>query len=300
MVQVIQTSALTQVRYRLSAKLRRAVKRCVRPVWLARLRHQNAHSQPPMTSPGGPVLSITTTAVRLPTVFYTLETIANGSLKPSSLVLWLDQGLIDKGLPASLVRQQSRGLEIRGCRDVGPHTKFFPQVMSEPAPSLPLVTADDDQLYPRQWLQTLQQAYLADDTALHCFRAYVIALTTDGHLQPYKRWPKCHSTEPSLLHFATGVSGIIYPPAMQLALRARGLGFLSCCPRADDIWLNAVALWEGFPVRQIEPVPVNFYEMPGSRAQGLARSNVDQGGNDPQLDATYRREDLARLRELTR
>jgi hypothetical protein len=279
-------------------RLRRAVKRPMRLWWMAQLRNRNASGQASVVAPGGPVVSITTTRVRLQSIFYTLETIGSGRLKPSRLVLWIDQGLIDQGLPESLLRLQKRGLTIQGCRDVGPHTKFYPQVASEPNATTALVTADDDQLYPHDWLERLQRAYQQQPDIIHCYRASRMVLGSDGRLLPYKSWHPTQSVLPSALNFATGVSGIIYPPTMQAALARRGTAFIDCCPKADDVWLNAVALWERIPVRQIVPQQRNFAELPGSRQQGLARTNVDRGGNDPQIAATYRPEDLTYLMAL--
>lgn len=279
-------------------RLRRAVKRPVRLWWMARLRARNLNSHASVVAPGGPVVSITTTRVRLASIFYTLETIGAGRLLPSQLVLWLDQGLIDQGLPDSLLRLQRRGLSIQGCRDVGPHTKFYYQMAAVPETRTPLVTADDDQLYPRYWLERLHQAYLNEPGVIHCYRASRMTLGADGRLLPYKSWRPTQSVLPSALNFATGVSGIIYPPSIQAAIAQRGTAFIGCCPKADDVWLNAVALWERIPVRQIVPQQRNFAELPGSRQQGLARTNVDQGGNDPQIAATYRPEDLAYLKTV--
>lgn len=284
-----------RAREKVRAKTLRTIKRLVRPALLGRLDAANQYSASPVVGEGGPVVSLTSHGSRLAQVHYTLESIAQGELLPSRLVLWLDYALLERGLPAPLQRLVNRGLEVRGTTDVGPHTKYFPQVMSEAAPSLPLVTADDDILYPRYWLQALRAHAQRYPGAAACFRAHEVTLATGPSLAPYAQWRGCQTSMPSLRHFLTGVSGVCYPVSLQLALRDAGNGFLMTCPRADDIWLNLVALRSGHPVAQVTPLGRRFFELPGTREAGLARGNVQGGGNDRQLAASYTAADLARL-----
>ena len=50
--------------------------------------------------------------------------------------------------PESLRRLERRGLEVRLTQNYGPHTKYYPSLADAIADGLPLVTADDDILYP--------------------------------------------------------------------------------------------------------------------------------------------------------
>ncbi|MFM9057947.1 MAG: hypothetical protein ACKOSQ_02280 [Planctomycetaceae bacterium] len=281
-------------------RLRRGAKRLCRPWWIARLRRRNLHDHEPLTDPrgNGPVVSLTSHAARIEEVFLAVESIGRGRLKPSRLTLWLAADLVATRLPAPLQRQQGRGLEVLPCADVGPHTKYFPLVMSPGGCERPLVTADDDQLYPRYWLARLHRAHKSEPGLVHCFRAHRIGFGPDGRLRPYREWTSCRGTVPSALNFATGVSGVSLPVAMLRALRDRGAAFLQCCPRADDVWLHAVALREGIAVRQLGVLPRAFYEIPGTRPQGLSRANVGGGENDRQIAQTYTADDRDRLRAL--
>lgn len=285
----------TRLREKLRGRAARGVKRLVRPALLRSLAATNLEASTPVVMAGGPVVSLTTHGQRLGNVHFTLESIARGDLRPSRLVLWLDRELARAGLPAPLQRLVARGLEVRTTRDLGPHTKYFPQVLSEPEPSVALATADDDILYPRYWLAALQEHALRHPGSIVCFRAHEVVLTEGRQLAPYGEWRGCRTTQPHHRHFLTGVSGVLHPPSMQHALRQAGNGFLQRCPRADDIWLNCVALRSGHPVAQVRSLGRRFFELPGTREHGLARSNVRGGGNDRQLAATYTAQDLARL-----
>lgn len=282
----------------LAQRARRVVKRLWRPWLMHQLRQRNLVNRKPVIAPGGPVVSLTSYGARVDTVFYTIETIGQGTVRPSRLILWLEESLRPRGLPDTLTRLCQRGLEVRYCDDWGPHKKYLPYVMATEHPDCPLVTADDDHLYPKYWLDQLAQAHRQMPDMIHCFRAHRIALTPQGELLPYQQWRACRSTVPSHRHFATGASGVLYPVGMQQALRQLGDAFITCCPRADDIWLNLVAFRLGLPVHQLTQLSRSFYEIPGTRSQGLAQGNVAGGGNDRQLALSYQKEDLKRLANL--
>jgi hypothetical protein len=275
----------------------RGIKRLLRPLWMRRLMRRNLDSRAPLLSPDGPVLSLTTYDKRWHSVHFTIESIGCGRLRPSRLVLWIAPSVLQAGTPETLQRLVARGLEIRTCEDLGPHKKYYPQVCEGPA-ARDLVTADDDVLYWEDWLETLVAAAARRPAFIHAHRAHVMSFEVDGSFAPYAQWPACRTTAPSALHFTTGVGGVLYPRAMQDALRSAGDGFRQCCPRADDIWLNAVAWRSGIQVCQTRTFSPLLFEVPGTRTHGLARENVQSGGNDRQLQLTYTPDERALLRGL--
>ncbi len=191
---------------------------------------------------------------------------------------------------------QTRGLEIRASENFGPHTKYFPFVEGEAYFPLPLATADDDLIYPVFWLERLAKAFGNAPEFVNCYRAHRVRLE-GGKLGRYGEWGRCRDTQPSYLNFATGVSGVIYPPALLAALKAGGRRFQACCPRADDIWLHAVAIRSGFRIRQIQAQPLHFPLIPLTQGGSLNRHNQRQNGNDPQIQDTYQSADIERLLE---
>jgi hypothetical protein len=263
------------------------------------LEQLNRTSQTDVVAPGGPVVSITSYGSRIDSVYLTVESIGSGSALPSRMILWLDDADRFDNLPAPLARLQRRGLEIRRADNYGPHTKYYPYVESCERFLTPLVTADDDILYPHDWLEGLMRANAQGNEAIHCYRARVIALTSDG-LAPYEDWSLCTSTKPSTLNFATGVSGVIYPPSFLTMLKQAGRAFEDCCPKADDIWLHAQALRGGFQVRQINSKSKHFPMIPGTQKIALQDSNRrgQTPGNDRQAESTYSHLDLDTLRVM--
>lgn len=268
----------------------------VAPARARRLERLNETSDRPVTGDAPVVVSLTTYGARFSTVHLTIESIAQGRRRPRRLVLWLDdQRLLDAPTPG-LQRLVARGLEIRMARNDGPHTKYVPLLSDADLGAQDVVvTADDDVLYPRGWLAALESAARRDPGSVHCYRAYRVRTRTDGTLAPYRTWRPCLSAEPRFDSFATGVSGVAYPPRMIEALRAAGTRFRECAPHADDVWLHAVAVETGVRVRQLARQPRHFPVLPGSQESGLRNANVTGDGNDPQIRATYSADALRRL-----
>ena len=262
---------------------------------LRQLRSRNEKSNSPVTAVGGPVVSLTTFGARLQSVFLTIESIGRGALLPSRLILWLQDPQSYQERPDSLKRLEARGLEVRLTESFGSHSKYYPYLESTDGFHLPLVTADDDVFYSKWWLAGLFDAYRNNPRQIHCYRAHFMKFT-NGAINPYLKWATRQSTEPSSRCFATGVSGVIYPPQYLQRLKIMGRQFLDTCPKADDVWFHVNALRAGYEVRQIGSRPVDFPTIPGTQAAGLFQSNWNSGGNDEQIKDTYKEADLAVLR----
>jgi len=273
---------------------RKRAKRLASHLWFAWYRARNRFSRAMLTGTAPTVVSLTTFGTRADVVYVAIESIGAGRVRPRRLVLWLDDPRIIDNLPATLRRLQRRGLEIHLTDNLGPHTKYYPSLTLEGIDGLPLVTADDDILYPHGWLADLLAASRAHPAEVCCHRAFVVATRGTG-LAPYSTWPNCRTTQAGPMNFATGVSGVLYPPAMLAALRGRGTAFMATTPKADDVWLHWVALREGIPVRQVRPKPRHFPFIPGTQEVGLVNQNVGEGANDRWIAATYDETDVARL-----
>jgi hypothetical protein len=273
---------------------RKRAKRAQSHLWLAWLKAANHRSRRSIIGDTDVIVSLTTFGSRVDSVAYTIEAIGAGSTRPRRIVLWLDDPQTYSNRPASLRRLETRGLDVQLTENLGPHTKYYPVLDTALASGLPVVTADDDVLYPRSWLADLMSAAAEHPTAVNCYRASVIALAGNG-IASYDDWPRCTDSETSKARFATGVSGVYYPQAMLQELQRRGKGFVDTCLKADDIWLHWVALRADIPVRQIAPRPRHFPLIPGTQAETLMAGNVAQGRNDDYVARLYDSDDIARL-----
>jgi hypothetical protein len=245
---------------------------------IMRLWIQNRFGASPIIQPAGPIVSLTTYGSRTSTVCLTIESIGRGRTLPSRVILWLDEKAVFDNLPKSIRRLVRRGLEVRFCHNYGPHKKYYPFIASETTFERPLVTADDDILYPKSWLEELQKAYEMYPGAVSCFRSRIVSLDDNSGFGQYADWEFCSSQVPDIRHFATGTSGILYPPEFLSKLKSAGEGFRSCCPRADDVWLHVNEVRSGFPVHQIFDSALHFTIIPGTETGCLAISNHLSGG----------------------
>jgi hypothetical protein len=262
---------------------------------LAWLRLANRYGRSPITQADGAVVSLTTYGVRTKTVHLAIESIGRGQMRPSRLILWIDDASLLEDLPLGIRRLQKRGLEVLHCKNYGPHKKYFPYLESLHKFQEPLVTADDDVFYPRYWLKKLVDAYHRFPEAVNCHLARVIAVTHDG-IARYESWQFADSTDQSVSHFAIGVGGVLYPPRLQERLKREGTAFLNCCPKADDVWLHVQALRTGFKIRQIAPKAFYFINIPGTQNNALYYKNLAGGENNRQIETTYDATDINRLR----
>ena len=248
----------------------------------------NLTSRAPVTAPDGPVVSLTSYSKRVDQVHLAIESIARGSQKPSRLVLWLDEPERLANPPRALRRLVARGLEIRETPNYGPHKKYYPYVAGIAHHSVPLVTSDDDTMYPKGWLASLVRAHRRDPDLVVAHRVNLIEVR-DGAIAPYASWKRASSTSLSPRNFAVGVRGILYPPAFLDVLREQGSGFEDVAPRADDVWLHMNLIRSGRLVRPILELPAEDF-LPvrgGGKVAGLWASNIDSGGNDEQIRRTY-------------
>lgn len=275
---------------------RRRLKRASARALLVDLKIKNRWSARSVVGDTDVIVSLTTYGKRMTTVAYAIESIARGRSRPRQLVLWLDDERAFAELPADLRRLQRRGLRIELTENYGPHTKYFPALDLAVDRDLRLVTADDDILYPRSWLRRLVAAAHSHPGAVNGYRVSVVGLEDSERIKPYDSWAWCRTTSASVAHFATGVSGVIYPTVMIRHLQEAGTGFLNVCPKADDIWLHWNALRHGVPVRQVADRSRHFLIIPGTQDQTLMAKNVLQGANDVVISRLYDAADRAAIR----
>ncbi|ALU38956.1 hypothetical protein AS188_03455 [Kocuria flava] len=241
------------------------------------------------------VVSLASHGRRLRTVHLAVEAIAAGTVRPRRLVLWVPDAAVVADPPPPLARLVARGLELRRADpDRGPHNKYWHHVVSCAHHELPLVTADDDVLYGPGWLEQLLAAHARHPQDVVAHRAHRIRLE-NGRVLPYAQWGPAVPGTVSRRTFATGLSGVLYPPRVLDALREAGPAFERCCPRADDVWLHVTALRLGVPVRPVADGATTYPAVPGTVWGGLWPRNVLGGGNDAQVAATYTPEDVAVL-----
>ncbi|SBO44589.1 hypothetical protein [Cyanobium sp. NIES-981] len=185
----------------------------------------------------------------------------------------LDEGF--QSVPSFIQRRiawsQGRRIELE-CHfveNVGPYRKLLPLIarlteqQKENDPYL--VTADDDTLYPQDWLVRLLDA---QDT-LQCvvgFRGRRM-MVKEGKVEPYHRWIKHDSslTSPHLLTVPTGKDGICYRLSQLHAAVSDTEAALRLAGHADDLWFKHHTLKLGIPSVLLNPsLSLEFPELTAS------------------------------------
>lgn len=239
---------------------------------------------------GAPAISLTSHGARVRSVFLSIESVGRGSVLPSEVHLFLDSHLRTQPLPRSLKRLAKRGLTIHYVGgEYGPHTKYYPYANMKVNHTINMATIDDDIVYPRTWLAQLFEAsanYPEEIVGYRCKRILLLSGQQEG-LAHYRDWTPVTNSSASFAHFATGVSGVLYPPSFLNHLREVGDGFRETCPRADDVWLHAQALRSFTRVRQVGSRSRHFAVVPFTQKIALWRSNDVGRANDWQIQMTY-------------
>lgn len=254
---------------------------------------RNRLSNTPIPAEGEVTISLTTHGRRLAKVHYSIESVARSGVP---IVLWLDRSEYESEWPATLRRLVRRGLQVeRSEGDFGPHTKYWGEFQRARGR---VVTIDDDIIYPTWFLERLLFiGDLRNDTVV-AYRAHRIELR-NGKLLPYAKWTAVDTSQASFLHFATGVSGVLYPKGFIDYVVEQGTVFMDVCPRADDVWLHACALRAGYPIRQVHAQPRHFAIVPFTFQGALVMRNAFLGGNDEQIERVYGPEDIAKLQSAS-
>lgn len=230
--------------------------------------------QPPHGLPRHLVVSLTSHGGRFSTLHRTLASLLMQTIRPDALILWVAREAVD-ALPSQVVELKRFGLEVRGVRDLGPHTKLVHALAAFPDGYI--VTADDDAYYEPTWLHNLVQAHDADHESILFRRGHRISLRDDGTLAPYRDWDWDVQDQVAFRAsadlFPTGVGGVLYPPGSLHPLVGDEDAFRALCPGNDDIWFNWMARLAGTMARKVGPRFAGI-SWPGTQASGLSRDNL--------------------------
>ena len=245
-------------------------------------------------------VSLTTVSYRIGTVHRVLDSLLAQAYRPERIVLWVSREphLLDEGvneIPPSLAALADREdlLEIRWTENTGPYRKLLPARRESKDV---IVTCDDDTLYPPRWLEMLTMAHLADPSCIMCCRGRLMKRDPQGGFLPYRRWPRYDEPRASLLCFATGKDGILYPPESLSDEAFNQSAFLELCPTADDIWFKAMSLLAGVPTRRVLAHRRDYPVVSDSNQTGLF-TRMNRVDNDRILAETFRRYGLLEIRD---
>lgn len=235
------------------------------------------------------IISLTSYGNKLQLLYLTIESLLHQTIKPNRIILWLDQTKYNsyESIPVALHEQEKRGLEIRLCEDVRSYTKLVPALIN--FPQAVIISADDDILYPIDFVERLYRAYQKDSSKIYFYRGHYILFKEDGTPKPYLDWVAKGAKGCDIYNFPTGVSGIIYPPHCYHQDMTNKDLFLKLCPYADDVWFKTMTMLKGTLCEQIPTLHFDslFVPLDVDEMSALQNINVVNGGNDRQIKAVF-------------
>jgi hypothetical protein len=237
-----------------------------------------------------PIISLTTISSRIECVEKTVESILDQSLKPHSVNLYISDTpyLIDKGIPLNcpaLKRIASSGANIYFTQNIGPYRKQIPiifQLRSNNAhPRTPIITIDDDVIYPTDIISKLMNSINSIDAVI-AHRGREIKLTGEN-IDLYKSF-QTPSKKCSYKNIGTGKNGIAYRLGYFPEEPKDFIGQI-LAPTADDIWCKWVTAKYCIPTIILEPAAaydpsLDFKEINPKDKNGLFHVYNARGTND--------------------
>lgn len=164
--------------------------------------------------------------------------------KPDRLILSVYKD--DEPLIPESVRKNPQVEIIVWQENLRPHLKYYPAMLKYPDEII--ITIDDDQYYHPTLIEELYKSYTKHPDCISAARCHCITFASDRKMKKYNEWKhECKSSvNPSMLYFATGVGGVLYPPGIfKNCLDTRRMKeFIT----TDDIYLKDLEMQLKIPV----------------------------------------------------
>ena len=227
------------------------------------------------------IISLTSYPRRFPDLDLCIKSLVNQKMKADRIILWLgsDTGMED--MEKLKLKYSPYGVEIRKDPENNffSHKKYYYAMHS--FPEAIIVTADDDLIYPPDWLRTLYQSYLIYPDCISARRVHRIIWDRQEKPMPYTSWPgDVKAKEPSHSLIATTGAGALFPPGCLNDEVFHHELFMKKAKTADDLWIKIMAVLSGKKVvwaknTMIMPTTINLYQQ-----DELSNQNVADGKND--------------------
>ncbi|MDR1267377.1 MAG: hypothetical protein LBJ70_03295 [Holosporales bacterium] len=187
------------------------------------------------------IVSLTSHPARIAQSYAAVYTLLTQSLKPDKVVMWLAESQFpckEHDLPYELLHLRQFGLSIQWCEDLKSLKKIIPSIKA--CPDDIIVVADDDILYPVDWLKILYTHYQKDPSCIHGNRSFLCFWNNacDADLGTNV----AESGVPSLLCVPSAGMGVLYPPHSLHEDVVRSDMAMEVAPREDQGWCWVMAV----------------------------------------------------------
>ena len=219
------------------------------------------------------IISLTSYPARISTVHTVINSLLNQSIKPYKIILWLAKPQFpneNKDLSKNLLNLIEKGLTIEYYeRDIKSYKKLIPTLKKYP--NNIIVTADDDIIYDKDWLEKLYKTYLKypKDIIAHRITKFIYKKKSFKIIQGGKNYYQ----KSSFLNKFTGVGGVLYFPNCFYEDILNEELFMKLAPTNDDIWFWLQAVLKGTRIRVVENPNIKLNYIPNSQKVGLYKVN---------------------------
>lgn len=230
------------------------------------------------------IVSLTSFPDRINNIWKVINCILNQTVLPKKIILWLSSEQFKNiQLPKKLTDLLSDRFEIHFTdSDIKSHKKYY--YLNESYHDKLAILIDDDIFYPTDMIESLLAKYdsAKDKKTVVCRYCREIKYNSDREFLPYNDWNilTYSGVSPKKIFFGSG-GGTLIPIKYLPALTWNRNVFMELCPKADDIWLNAMCKLGNMPIvldKFSLPLPIfNFH------SSKLYKENLLLNYNDRQI-----------------
>lgn len=230
------------------------------------------------------IVSLTSFPARIETVWITIATVLNQTVKPGKIILWLADDQFpdrEKNLPRKLLELKRYGLTIRFCDNLYSHKKYYYTMLENPESTV--ITVDDDVFYPEYLIEELLKISKKHPRTVCCTWAHRITTDENNRTLPYEMWKHCvaDGNTPELLLMPVGIGGVLYPPHVLYEHVFDKEKLSEVALMADDLWLKAMEILENVMAVRIEKkYRKTYFTIINTQKSSLNKVNVGKQKND--------------------
>lgn len=226
-------------------------------------------------------VSLTSFPARINSVAYTIKSLLLQTRRPDRITLWLAESQFPtKELPSRLEWLVSKGLEIRYCKDLKSHKKYY-YALQEQSPSELVITVDDDIIYHPHTIERLIETHKTTPDAIVCSLTHIITFDDTGNIKPYAEWGTSENNagnNPNNMPL-TG-SGCLYPHGVMINETFNVEKIKEYAFTVDDIWIGLMSKLSGVDIVTPRIVPKTFTVVSYSQSVHLGKENCIGNGNN--------------------
>ncbi len=221
------------------------------------------------------IVSLTSFPPRIEVCYYAIKSLMIQSYKADRIVLWLAEDQFpNRKLPNKYKKLIKRGLEIRYCKDLRSHKKYYFALQEQKQNEL-IITFDDDIIFERDAIKKLVVTHNKFPNCLICNRGHHITCSNQK-LNPYDKWKIC-STEgvlkPSMKILPSTGAGCLYPHGIMPQSTFDWELIKSNALTADDIWMCFNRVLAGTPAVKTREKIAILCNVRKSQKQALTQLN---------------------------